>query len=263
MRGKALSDAVFKSNIRRLEALAIAIGIFGPVGATRFYSHRLFGLRQEFIANIDSMQLKLRSGTPDFMVVQETFGSELEPLRQSLPHDFEGLIVDAGGYIGTAAIKFAQMFPKAQIITIEPSSENFSILSWNVAAFPNITPLKAALHVQSNASISLRRSEKGREWGFSVIEHSDSLPFEDVTTVSLSEIFAKFGESREVGIVKLDIEGAERILFEECAVELRKARVVVAELHDRLIPGCSSAFDEFSRGRTILSLTGEKLVSVR
>ena len=49
-----------------------------------------------------------------------------------------GLIIDAGGYLGTAAIAFSEAYPDATVVTIEPSPENFALLVQNTAAYPNI-----------------------------------------------------------------------------------------------------------------------------
>jgi hypothetical protein len=46
-----------------------------------------------------------------------------------------------------------------------------------------------------------------------------------------------------IDFLKIDIEGAEKILFEAPNVLdwLLKCRVVSCELHDRMLPGCSEA----------------------
>ena len=47
--------------------------------------------------------------------------------------------------MGTAAIVFSEMYPKAKIITIEPSLDNFDILQRNIAKYKNIKAIHGAL----------------------------------------------------------------------------------------------------------------------
>ena len=61
-------------------------------------------------------------------------------------------------------------------------------------------------------------------------------------------------------IVKLDIEGAEKEVFDRCDW-LNRVRVVAIELHDRFKPGCSAAvnsatwqFSKSQRGEIIFYL---------
>ena len=46
-----------------------------------------------------------------------------------------------------------------------------------------------------------------------------------------------------IDLLKLDIEGSEREVFEVCDWQERVDSVVV-ELHDRFVPGCSEAVDQ-------------------
>ncbi|HEY7772510.1 MAG TPA: FkbM family methyltransferase, partial [Marinagarivorans sp.] len=49
------------------------------------------------------------------------------------------VIVDAGANIGLAAIYFANQYPNAKIIAIEPEKGNFDQLTANTKPYPNIT----------------------------------------------------------------------------------------------------------------------------
>ena len=66
-------------------------------------------------------------------------------LSDLYPRAVEGVIIDAGGYIGTAALTLSELFHKAHILFIEASSANFELLKRNVANSPNIQPIRAAL----------------------------------------------------------------------------------------------------------------------
>ena len=70
----------------------------------------------------------VRPNGPDFRVAVSTLGCEFDPLIGLFPRAFSGVIVDAGGFIGTAAIRLSQIYPNATIVTVEPSNENFKLL---------------------------------------------------------------------------------------------------------------------------------------
>ncbi len=55
------------------------------------------------------------------------------------------VIIDAGANIGLASIYFANKYPKAKIIAIEPEKGNFAILKKNVSPYSNIFLIQAVL----------------------------------------------------------------------------------------------------------------------
>src|SRR5262245_14044738 len=84
-------------------------------------------------------------------------------------YDFEvarepRVIVDAGANIGLAAVYFASRFPRARILAIEPEDDNFTLLERNVAPYPNVLAIHAALW-NRNEEINLVDPGLGH-WGF-------------------------------------------------------------------------------------------------
>src|SRR6185369_12585741 len=54
-------------------------------------------------------------------------------------------ILDAGANVGFASVFFAQKFPTAKIVAIEPEASNFALLKKNSSPYPNIIPVQGAL----------------------------------------------------------------------------------------------------------------------
>lgn len=235
----------------------------GTLQAARVFASKLLRRREPIHVRIDGVRLSVRLGTPDIGVALSCFGSEFAPLRHLLERDFGGLIVDAGGYIGAAAIQFARMYPSARIVTLEPATANFEILARNVVPFPNIVPVKAALATMSSPAAPLTRRPSGH-WGYTLTSTgADSEHVvESTPTVTLGELRRQHG-NRPIGILKLDIEGGEQPLLEEAGEELRAVFAVFAELHDRIVPGCTDAFKRFSANRIVSNFGGEKYLSLR
>ena len=111
---------------------------------------------------INGTEVSVRKGTPDLKVALSRLTGEFEMLRYLLPKAFDGVIVDAGGYIGAAAIALRKMYPAARVVSIEPSMTNVNILRQNVLGIPNIQVVHAALVSGDRKSVSLSDRGTGR-----------------------------------------------------------------------------------------------------
>lgn len=242
-------------------ALSLARTI-NKIGLKKYIEYKIKAVSRH---NFGNDEILVRRGTPDLGVALTSLNEEFSCLKYLLPKDFKGLIIDGGGYIGTAAIALHKIYPKARIITIEPSSENYNILIQNIAKYSQITPIKAAISCESGGKLTLRNRGTGT-WGFTVIkkpqDNPDSSSIEHVDTISIEDIY-KMSDCNEIGIIKLDIEGAEKELFQKNAFQLNKSKAIIAELHDRIEDGCTSSFFKFSRERTVIKVDGEKFLSVK
>jgi len=238
----------------------------GPIiGYRPYLKYRLQSARRNnalMQVSVNGQQIWVRPGTPDLRVAFQSLRSELDILSDLLPKDYAGIIIDAGGYIGTAALKLAAMYPSATIVTIEASSRNFAVLQRNVAGWANIVPINAALHAKEGLSFDLVDRGTGA-WGFSIATGDSGKPvLESVSTVTLGEIMRRF-PGMPIGIVKMDIEGGEHALFSTHDDALEAVDAVFVELHDRIVPGCTELFHAFSRERWLLNAGGEKFLSLR
>ena len=237
------------------------------VGWAPYVRYRMspyWGRREPMPIRVSGTTIAVRPATPDLRVAFQSLGTEFNVLSGLLPQSFDGLIVDAGGYIGTAAIKLATMYPNATVVTIEPSSANFALLRRNIEGYANIRAVNGALFPTAGQKLNLVDRGTG-EWGFTVVPGGDGrahTAVDEVETVTFASILGEF-PGKSIGIVKLDIEGGEFALLQGDDPILRDVPAVFAELHDRIVPGCSDAFRTFSRDRWIVRLSGEKLLSLK
>jgi FkbM family methyltransferase len=206
----------------------------------------------------------VRPASPDLDVVKSSLTGEFDSAIKAAGNLHHGMIVDAGGYIGTAAIAFAEAFPNARVITLEPSHSNFDILLQNVRPYANIIPINKAIGA-TLGSIQLRNRGTG-EWGFSTVPLPADCPSAVLEQeVSVTTIDALLQEYSATGIdlLKLDIEGAEFDLLKEQPEWIDRVRVIVAELHDRIKPGCTEVFNAVAQKRSSTFGSGEKIISVK
>lgn len=231
----------------------------GPWQALRWFIGRPGSICELLVVGV---KVNVRRRTPDLLVAIESLGGEFDFSRQLLNRDYDGVIVDAGGYIGTAAIAFSKLFPRAKIVSIEPSKDNLEVLEKNVRNWGNISFMHAALVGEAISKVSLFDPGQSN-WGMTVENtHAGITPSSrlyEVAGITLEQIGHPVSE---VGLLKLDIEGGELDIFTKSNQLLVSIPVVVAELHDRFVPGCEQGFIQFSKERFLYKGAGEKFWSV-
>jgi FkbM family methyltransferase len=215
-----------------------------------YFGIALLQSKRPLHVSVRSRRVLVRPNTPDFSVARDCFDGEYKAAIEAAQPARYNFVIDAGGYIGTTAIAFAEAFPNARIITLEPSRDNFEILRQNVRNYPNVIPLNQALGA-SGGVITLKARHTG-EWGYTTVEWPADCQaprfVDNVEVTTIPTLLSEF-ECEGIDLLKLDIEGAEFDLLRSSPGWLSKTRVVVAELHDRIVPGCRKVFDEATLGR--------------
>jgi FkbM family methyltransferase len=177
----------------------------------------------DFCSYRDVLIFKTKSYTPD--------KTEYEPRT----------IVDVGAHIGMSAILFAREYPNAEIFALEPEVSNYAALRRNAAPYKNITCVQAALW-REDGEVELSRSTAHPKGAFQVSE----LGTERVRAITMTTLM-KENEITTIDLLKLDIEGAEKEVFQDCNWTAR-VRILAIELHDRVRPGCTDIVYHAMRG---------------
>ncbi len=173
------------------------------------------------------------------------------------------VIVDAGANIGLASIFYANKYPDARIIALEPEHSNFSLLKKNVAPYANVLAINKALWGENT---TLEIVDPGLDkWGFQTHKRKDKgkdagkINIESITVDKLMLDHAL----DHIDILKIDIEGAEREVFRSAGVWVDKTGMIAIELHDRLKMGCSRAFYNATNNFEFEIRRGENVFVIR
>jgi len=204
----------------------------------------------------------IRSRTSDIPVFQEIFLAG----DYDIHLDFNPkIIIDAGANIGLTSIFFANKYPGAKIISIEPEISNFLLLEENTQNYDNIISLNKALSNNSNQDLYVVDKGYGNA-GF-MTESKEQISNEGsevlVKTITIDDIMKQYNY-QYVDIVKIDIEGSEKELFESNIDNwLTHTKCLIIELHDRMNPGCSTSFfSAISKYDFSFMVLGENLVFI-
>lgn len=199
--------------------------------------------------------LFLRKGTSDEPTLRQVFMN----IRYEMDLPFEPkTILDGGANVGYASVFFADKYPQAQILSIEPDSGNFEMIEKNTSYYENITPVKSAIWGKStNLKILNPDMEK---WAFEVGETTEDDP-DSFQAFSISDLIKK-QVWENIDILKLDIEGSEASVFaEEYQEWLPKVKLLIIELHEKMKPGCTEIFEKaINQFNFTASISGENLV---
>ena len=194
----------------------------------------------------------LRANTSDIPVFEQVFLWDDYELPVAIEPRF---IIDGGANVGYASVYFANKYPEAQIVAIEPEASNFEMLVRNTAGYSKVSPVRAAIWNESG-DLEIE-NDADASWSFRVRKSESGEGV--IKALTISDIINLF-KAESVDILKLDIEGAEKEVFSSNLGWLDKVRMVIVELHDQYKPGCSASlypatagqgFKEFCRGENV------------
>jgi len=171
-----------------------------------------------------STPVNIRMFNGDFNMFYEVLYEKIYTLPTHLVSNPE-VVLDLGANVGFASLFFADAYPDAKIIAVEPSASNFEQLQKNTASFSRISPIQAAIYptsdnvpfVEDNLAYN---SKIGVGNGTSYMVNAITIP----EILSVHDI-------AEVDLMKMDIEGAEEMLLAENTEWLHKVKCIIVELH--------------------------------
>jgi FkbM family methyltransferase len=193
--------------------------------------------------------LKARGGSSDLSVYSGVFVrrdySCLDHVRDA------ELIIDCGANVGYSPAYFLSRFPKAHLIAVEPDATNFDLLRENLAPYGDRAQLVQAGVWSHSTELTVVDApyRDGRQWSQQFRERQ---PGEKavIATVDVESLLVESGYPR-ISILKMDVEGAEGIVFGSNFERwIDRVDNIAIELHDDSYFGdCSAIFSKAIAGR--------------
>lgn len=183
-------------------------------------------------------KIYLRPNTSDTATFEQVFVAK----EYEVPFDFmPETIIDGGANVGFASLFFANKYPEAQILAIEPDPSNMEVLRLNTEPYEKVKNLQSAIWGRTT-HLKIENPEV-EKWAFKVIESEAGQP-DSFQAYSIEQLIAKMDRD-SVDLLKLDIEGSETSVFEAGYESwLPKVKMLMIELHERISPGCTKVLEE-------------------
>ena len=146
-------------------------------------------------------------------------------------HDDEFIIIDAGANVGYTSLYFSHELKNCKIFAIEPSPNNFEILKLNL----EMNSVKYKLYQNALAEVEGKKFEIGgefrdsKDWSITTNESING----QINGITIQQIINE-NQLQYISILKIDIEGAERFLFQD-GVDLgylKITKLIAIEIHD-------------------------------
>lgn len=229
-----------------------------------YFYNRIFNFEKVIKINIKKDSYLIRPAEHDMEVLISNLNKEYEILTNlKLPED--QLIVDAGAYIGTSSIRFSQIFKQNKIIAIEPFEENYNIMTKNIGNYKNIIPINSAL-VSKNFEdeVYLYKSKTGA-WGNNILKNTHDKRnlkvIKNISKINLEDLIRIY--KKKIFILKLDIEGSEKMIIENDKDILNDIDIIILELHSKIHRDIDQIFFSFASNRYNFSLGSDKILSLK
>ena len=186
----------------------------------------------------NGVSIRLRDKGSDFSVFNQIFvEKEYEFCKRFFGKEEALIVVDAGANIGLTSLYLSQYFSFAQFFCIEPSIANLRHLAVNLESNDIAFKVWEGALWAGGAVLSPKSYGDGRDWSFSVEEVDLENPSgETVSGISVQE-FIDHHQIDVIDFFKMDIEGAEKVVFAGDLSWLKKVRLIAVEVHAD-IDGC-------------------------
>ncbi len=192
-----------------------------------------------YIATTLNLLIAIRKEThSDYLVFQQIFNfKEYKTVLSIFNNNFykkeQCVVIDAGANVGYTSLYFLDQIPNVKIFGIEPSSENMAFYRKNISLnnYNNqVVFYENALADAENKSFILDNSfGDGKDWAIATLESQNGT----IQGITIHEII-KNNLLQKISILKIDIEGAERFIFNNNSdlSFLEITEIIAIEIHD-------------------------------
>jgi FkbM family methyltransferase len=137
------------------------------------------------------------------------------------------VIIDCGANIGLSVIYFKLLYPDSTVIAFEPDNNNFELLKKNIDSnnFGNVELYKKAVWIK-DGTISFEASE-------SEASRINEEKADDAALVKCIKLVSFLSRYQKIDFLKMDIEGAEDKVIDDCSDVLSNIQNMFIEYHGK------------------------------
>ncbi len=172
----------------------------------------------ESSVSISGFQFHFSDASALLNMFENIFTNECYRFKTSNP---KPVIIDCGANIGVSVLWFSKNFPGSSIIAFEPDPLLFGLLQQNANANNIHADLRNVAVWNSNSELKFSPSKKQN----AKISDTGTVT---VKAIRLKEVLQKISQ---IDFLKIDIEGAEYAVLQDCKDELHKVQHLFVECH--------------------------------
>jgi len=185
------------------------------------YRLRIFPRYTETYTSILGRKLKLVDSASFIFLYDEIFLKEIYKFKTN---SLQPYIIDCGANIGLSSIYFKKLYPNAKIVAFEPDSKIFKVLKYNLESF-GCSDVKIFERGIWSEETTLEFFSEGADGGrIAVPGNADNLV--EIKTIRLRPFLEE-----PVDFLKIDIEGAETNVLNDCRDLLSNVQNLFVEYH--------------------------------
>lgn len=210
----------------------------GLLNASAYIMQRIYKRNNHLKLKIKNtgLNIYLRNNPYDRQVFTQIFIWEELGVNYAEPPK---VIIDGGANIGLATLYLKNKYPDARIIAVEPEHSNFELLLKNTASYPDVFCLKKGIW-NKNCRLQIIDNGDGNASFITKELEENEMADDVINAITITGIMNQY-DLQELDLVKLDIEGSERFVFEKNYEEwLSKTKEVIVEIHPYLHPHCEA-----------------------
>lgn len=142
------------------------------------------------------------------------------------------IIIDAGANVGYTTLYLKSYFSNAKIIALEPIANTFRRLSKNIELnrLNGIEVIQKGLWGTETFLAEDHSFRDGQDWSFRLVEVQDKEQA-IIETMSVHGIMLSY-HINEIDLLKIDIEGGEKDVFNGDVSWLNSVKIIALEIHD-------------------------------
>lgn len=145
------------------------------------------------------------------------------PIRAGFP-----TILDLGVNIGLSIVDFKTLYPSSTVIGFELDRDNYDLALINCKAFEGVTIINKAIWFENKP---MKYDKKYNSDAYHISDEKETENSISVETITISQIIQDF-RLESIDYVKMDIEGAEKQIFEHDLSWLKQVKEIKIEIHN-------------------------------
>lgn len=183
-------------------------------------------VRFSFVSKGRRLSIVLSLATQDYLAFREVFVERAYDAPLGNPET----ILDLGANCGCATLFFSACCPGASIAAVEPHPSNLAVLRENIELNHLTAKVLSAAATLSDGPVTLL-ARSSLSHGLVALDNHEPSSELTVAGISVPTLLSQLGWQR-VDLLKVDIEGYERILFAGRPHWLNQVMRIIGEYHD-------------------------------